>query len=200
MLTPDERGQAGQVMKAHRAAVERIRSDVTLSREGRRRAIARETITARNTLAQLRSASDTRSAQQRRELEFKLFGLGTRTSGADVISHRDAADRAAECKTPAEARRLLSRAETTGDQQLARAVFAEAWARHSDMEPGWGELGRAYLERRPDDNAAAAELAALIDGNTADRLSDRLYTQVPMPSEIAGAQLEVLAAYAPGET
>ena len=200
MLSPEDRAKATQVMKAHRAAVDRIRDDVTLSREGKRRAMARETITARNTLAQLRSTSDTRGAQQRRDLERKLFGIGTRTSGTDVIAHRDAADRAAECKTPAEARRLLSRAETTGDQQLARAVFAEAWARHSDMEPGWGELGRSYLERRPDDNTAAAELAALIDGNGADRLSDRLYTQVSIPPEIAGAQLEVLAANAPDGT
>lgn len=198
MLTPQERDAARTLRIAHDKRLQAIRADKTLSVTGKQQAIARAVLGTRGALKQLRADSDARDARRRRDLEARLFGHGGGRA-ADMISARDAAERAAACKTAAEAQRLLHTAELNGDAVLARAVFAQAWASFSDMKPGWGAVARGYLENRPEDNAAAAELAGILDPGRGERMSDRICTELAQPSDLMGSP-EAIAARAEPQT
>lgn len=193
MLNPQERDAAQALRIAHERRLRAIRQDRTLSVTGRQQAMARAVLGTRGALKQLRADSDARDARRRRQLETSLFGPGKRTASADMISARDAADRAAAVKTPGEAMQLLRRAELAGDAALARAVFSRAWGSYSDAEKGWGDVSRAYLENRPEDNAAAGELAAMLSPGKADRMIDRIHTDLAQPGDLMGSPEAIIA-------
>jgi hypothetical protein len=193
MLTAEERAAATALHTAHHKRLDAIRRDGRLSPAGRQRALAQQVLTTRGALRQLRADSDTRGVQRRRELETALFGPRGALTGMDTLSARDAADRADACKTPAEALRLLRRAELAGDTILARALFSRAWGGYSDAEPGWADISRTYLEHRPEENTAAAELAAILSPTPAHRLSDRLHTDLPQPPDLIGSPETIIS-------
>ena len=195
MLNDKERATAAEVQQRLRRTVSVIRANPNLSPQGKRSAIARATLEARAGMAELRSASDARDSARRADLEFRLFGLGTKDGSTDVLAARDARDRASRIKTPGEAAQLLAGANRAGDTSMARAIFERAW----DMAPAdpgghWAGVARSYLDNRPAAQRDAAELAGLLDGTSADRFRDRVATEILPPDEVKAGNLEALAA------
>jgi hypothetical protein len=94
-----------------------------------------------------------------------------------VVSHRDAADRAARCKGPRELRELLARAEAAGDTQLSTACAAQAWDSFNGS-PGnaYGEIVRSWLDANPAKMPHAQALADVLDesGDKVRQFSNRL--------------------------
>ena len=83
--------------------------------------------------------------QHRKTVTAKeLFG-SENVSGAEAVSSRDAADRVAQVRTPAEATAMLERAEQTGDQALTQAVAATAFERAQSWLGGsaWARVDRS---------------------------------------------------------
>lgn len=197
MLNEIERGAAAAVRRALSREVEAIRADDRLSADGKRGAIARATLSARADMRTLRQGADAREEQERHEAQYRLFGVGTRGVGTDLLAARDAHDRAERITSPAEAAQLLDRAERTGDISLGRAVFARVF----DMSIGggelsgqWGTLGAAYLDKHPEAREDADLLAALASPSVEDRGRDRLATELMLPDEVRTGQLEAIAA------
>jgi hypothetical protein len=194
MLTDDERRQAATIQQQHARRVAAIRSDAHLSPQGKRARIAAASVAARDQLAALRHTSDARNTQLRRDLEFKLFGVGARDGGTDILAARDARDRASRVKTPAEAAQLLASAQRVGDTSMARAVFEHCWNQlPTDVGSHWAQVGASYLDGRPQARTDAEQLAALLDGNSGDALRDRLSTELLLPAEVSRGDLNALA-------
>jgi hypothetical protein len=195
MLNDEERAAAESIQRRHLREVAGIRADGDRSDRGKRSAIARVTLAARSAMAELRAASDARDSQRRADLQFRLFGMGARDRGADLLAARDARDRAAKIRTPAEAAQMLEHAERAGDTSLARAVFERAWdAVPTAIGSAWGDVGAAYLAGKPQVHADAAELADMLTSSPHTRMRDRLSTRVETPEEVATGSLEALAA------
>jgi hypothetical protein len=197
MLTEAERAAAGGIQQRHQARVAAIRSDVCLSDHGKRSALARATLAAREGMAKLRADSGARTAQRRADLERTLFGPGPKSAaGTDVLAARDARDRAAQISTPAEAAGMLARAERAGDASLARAIFEKCWDQVGELDIGdhWADVGAGYLASRPKDQAAAAELGELLSPTPTDQIRDRITTELQVPAEVARGDLQALAA------
>ena len=89
-----------------------------------------------------------------------LFG-SVSSLGADAISARDGDDRAAQLKTRGEALALLARAESNGDQALARAIALRAFteAQQPLSAGAWVPVLDAYCTSRPTVATKLAELA-----------------------------------------
>jgi hypothetical protein len=71
----------------------------------------------------------------------------------DLLSYRDALDRASGLRDPRELSDLLARAEITGDHALARAVLYRAYELHNEG------LVHSYFEKYPDELPAWDEFA-----------------------------------------
>ena len=125
----------------------------------------------------------------------------------DRISTRDAADRAERLATPDEAAALLTRAELSGDEPLARAVAAHAFTQYTSgsslgaQQAEWAGVVNAYSARRPGESEAVSELAAIAQASTVPQaFAESMYFYVPVPHELDGisaGQLESLAGNAP---
>jgi hypothetical protein len=126
-----------------------------------------------------------------------LFGLGDQASGSEVISYRDATDRAGQLQDAAEAMTALRRAATSGDGQLAAAI-----ARHARTR-GWAEVAGTWIEdagpagrRHLDDLAEADSTAAYWDSGQGRFAASAIFHIEP-PRELAGlndTQIEQTAA------
>ncbi len=123
------RERAHYVQTRYTQDVQDIRADSHLSGEGKRRALAQAYLRTRDKLQQLQKKESEEIARRRRELERSLFGLSAGRGDAAMLSLRDAQQRVASLKAPAQALTLLAAAERTGDDILARAVAAHAWDR-----------------------------------------------------------------------
>ncbi|MDP9822778.1 hypothetical protein [Nocardioides massiliensis] len=108
---------------------------------------------------------------RRDELHRRLFGTFATANGADIISQRDAADRASRLATQAEAARLLAQAQSTDDLVLAKAVarhcFEQQWASVLDEWVGGDAAVQADLIELYELSLAAgrlnSELALLVN-------------------------------------
>lgn len=128
--------------------VDRIRANETLSDVGKRDAIARAWWEAHKKAADLEAKELSGMTRDRESLYRRLFGATGVQTGSDIISERDAADRAGRLDTAAEAKALLDAARRTGDSTLGRAVAARAYGEHwLDVLEHWAE-GDASIEQR----------------------------------------------------
>ncbi len=183
MTQPRERAHYFQARYAQ--DVKDIRADSHLSGEGKRRALAQAYLRTREELQQLQKKESEAVAKRRRELERSLFGLSAGRGDAAMLSLRDAQQRAAGLKAPAQALTLLATAERSGDDILARAVAAHAWDR------GWTRVLDAYAAERPGVLEKFHELDSLDGGQGVDsRLVTEMAFRLPVPPDLRGAHTE----------
>jgi hypothetical protein len=148
---PDGTAQkAADIQRRFNQAVAATQSDGKLSAEGRRNQLAayyRDAVTAMKTVRESFEGSEEQTAH---DLTIDMFGSAS-SLGADAISARDADDRAAQLQTRDEALALLTRADSNGDQVLARAIALRAFTETQQPLSGraWGPVLDAYTSRRP---------------------------------------------------
>jgi hypothetical protein len=152
--------QAQKLFTEYTDTVERIRGNKAASREGKRADLARTYLNARQRMEDIFAAEAAQHARQRRQLEARLFGSGDLVGDAAsmTISRRDAGDRVARITKTGEALDLLHRALSSGDEVLARAVAQWAYQNRNV------DVANAYLEARPQHDAAFNELWVLPSG------------------------------------
>lgn len=121
-----------------------IRGAGQLSDRGKASHMARLYLEARTEMTESRSALESARRDRRRSLERRLFGISSAgNSDSASISYRDAQDRAERLETPGAAAALLARAESSGDDTLARAIAAHAFAKT------WTDVLDTYCSSRP---------------------------------------------------
>ncbi len=95
-------------------------------------------------MAKLQAAHQTEKTAARESIHARLFGLGFRVAVSEaekvamMTSYRDAQFRADALKDSAEALRVFSRAQMTGDKLMMKALAAVAY------ENGWPEVLDSY--------------------------------------------------------
>lgn len=178
------------------AAAERARADGTLSPVGRQQKIAAAYVDAKRRMDALSANVQDGAAVTSASLQKQLFGTAGVT-GADAVSVRDAAARAAQLESADEGLQLLRSAEVNGDEQLARAIASRAFAEaRSPFGGSWSQVVDEYAASRPGVGRKMEELAAAQRNHAADAVTNAFATAVPKPSEIdafADHQLEALA-------
>lgn len=172
--------------KRHVAVIQRqldttaaeIRADKSLTDAGRRRELALATLRAR------RSADDARQ-QHAAEREQKLaaarrvaFGSLVPVGGADALSARDAADRAAKLTNSADASAALSQAILLDDRPYAKAIAAHAYSR------GWSAVAEKYGDEFGC-RSFVDELSSIPSGPMTEA-ADRIVWRVKPPEELRG--------------
>lgn len=193
---------------AYNRRIKLIRADVTLSREGKRQAMAAARSQALNDIEAIKTAAQQTYSGRRAELERKLFDVSADypDSVGASLSMRDAADRVRDIKTGAEAQMMMGQAIRNGDHILQRALFDAGWQRAGDrmMNSGWGEVVRAYVDQaRPDLKPVVDELVTLQHVDTRERRTmEAIETGVHRPPEMEGmsaADVQRATAAAPAE-
>jgi hypothetical protein len=140
------------------AAVDRIGCMAQLNPDAQLCLIARAYLAAKAQMDKLSTDTAAKTDARTRVLTAQVWGLadfsGDRVSAA--ISLRDATDRAQALDSIPAAMNLLTTAERSGDELLARAVACQADAM------GWDDVAGAYFATRPAAAKANAELHGLV--------------------------------------
>ncbi len=132
------------------------------------------------------------------ELERRVFGP---PGVPDILSVRDAADRAAQIKKPDEARELLHRAEQNRDEVLARAVAQHALDRgrqailKTDVD-AWDSVLGSFYDSRPHLSQVLQEQAELERLQQPEVLSP---FSIMRPFEVTEHAMNTLPVAAPAE-
>ncbi|WP_380161561.1 hypothetical protein [Kineococcus sp. R86509] len=155
-ITTAQRDLAARAAAIARQSIEAARADTNLSEIGRQRLMAQAYLKARAQMEHLREEETETVRGRRAELERRLFGLDKPTA-ADVITVRDAQDRAEAARNADEASKLLARAERIGDQTLARAVAQVS------ADRGYWHTFDEWSRTRPDTHELIAELGDIDD-------------------------------------
>ena len=179
--------QADAIREVAATQVQRIRDRKELSAEAKRSAIARVHLGQKAQLAALQEKANQDIAAGRRAATAAAFGIddlaGDATSRLTAaVSYRDAQDRVAKLKSPAEALQKLQWAEGSGDELLARAVAQRAYEQRR-TDPSWQEALDSYLSTRPKAQQAVSDLLAADRPVNARQL---FAFAAPSPSEVAG--------------
>jgi hypothetical protein len=199
-LTPADEAAIAAVNAGYPAAAARIRANEDLSAAGRRRALAQARTAVKAKTSRISDAAWSGAELAGRDARHRAFGLRSADPAA-IVAFRDAQDRVAQCKTPAEARELAARAERYGDTGMATAVAAVAMERMGSGAPdadSWGGLLGDWLSQHPEREADIRELGDALDA-TSDkaRLYDSAWLYLPPDPELAGmtdSQIAALAA------
>ena len=178
--TTDQQRKAADTIIACQARIEGIRSDPTLSPEGKRNRMAGIYATTRDTVARLQADDQAATSARRTTLERDLFGLTGFTDASAAISFRDAQDRASGITDERDALRLLNQAELSGDDHLAKAVALRS------LQEAWPAVSAAYATARPGAAAKMQELANMNPTGIADFLTASAAFYMPAPRELAG--------------
>lgn len=177
--------QAQQKSAEARQIFESIRTDQKLSLEGRREALAREWWHRTKEIRNLEAAELAGKRDRRESLHRELFGNTGYMTGSDIISQRDAADRASRLESQEDAERLITAARRNGDTTLLKSIaehaFQQGWTQalehwadgHSGTEDKINELYRLTSTR-----SSTADIAEL--------MAHGLAFDLEKPSEIVG--------------
>jgi hypothetical protein len=186
---------------AYRQKAERLRDDPDYTQQYKNQRLAAAYLAAREEMTQVKAVHEHALRADRTRAERALFGLGSQASGSEVISFRDASDRAGQLQNPAEAMTALRRASAGGDTQLAAAI-----ARHARTQ-GWADVAATWAEdagpaacRHLDDLAEADSTAAFWDSGPGRFAASAIF-RVDAPRELAGltdTQIEQAAAQRTG--
>ncbi len=198
MATNSNRERAAAIQQAHSNRAEQIRNRTELTNAAKVGMLARNHTDAKASMRDLQQQATDDTTVQRRTMSQRAFGVaGVPGDAATVaVSMRDAQDRVAALSSGREAVALLARAETSGDEVLARAVAAHAFDQAtaqggiSGLDDDWSTVVNDFADTRP---AAADALRTLIKLNSPD--PSWTYV-VPAPPELHGipsAQLDTLA-------
>jgi len=160
------------------AAVDRIGCQASLTPEAQLCLVARAYIAALSQMDKLSTDTAAKTDARMRVLTAQVWGLadfsGDRVSAA--ISLRDATDRAQALDSIPAAANLLTTAERSGDELLARAVACQADAM------GWDDVAGAYFATRPAAAKANAELHGLVPSLKTMSATDLFLYVLPTPA------------------
>lgn len=171
---------AEEVARRHEGDIYQIRRDASRTERWKKIELAKVAREMRAERQRLMAERDRESRGAQVRLENTLFGSGSKADDASaVISRRDAGDRAAQLDDEEAARRLLARAERTGDEPLARAIAERAFERR------WVNVTNEFLERRPELDAPMNELWSQRHPSMNDALVEIL-TMDANPEELSG--------------
>ncbi len=145
------RQRAQHVISQYNDEIKNLDANQDLTPEARTRrkeeAYARADAESRNLMhAEVADGED-----RRRSAERRLFGLGIAPTSADMISMRDAQDRAGRLAGD-ETVPAMQRAISSGDRTLAKAILSHA------LRTGSDNAVQAYLAEYPGDKALVDEL------------------------------------------
>lgn len=200
MLTPEEQKRIAGLRSGLHAEADRIRRDGMLSEQGRKVLMARAALETKKSIDGIVGAAGERAAARQRELRRSLFGGEGRSRGnleedtTRAIVDRDARDRAATIQNPAEAAKLLRRADEVADESLARAVAHHAYNQFTNggpIERARSGAWREVLKNWAGDNQSRAEgldeLAAIdTNAQAANSVDQQLRGGLPLPRELRG--------------
>lgn len=178
MYDTEHRQAAVKLSTAIRSQQEAIRNDKNLSPLAKQRLLARDFLAGAPRLTELRTAHETATQEERLRLQQAAYG-----HPADRDAFRTALERAtAEIKTQESAETALRRAERTGDDVLAAAVFDVA------VEHGYGKVVQAYTARRPGAAKALQDLEHFEVSLDRSAMSERLFSPFfsQRPPELPG--------------
>jgi hypothetical protein len=166
--------QAQRIQSRYSENLDGIRTDKSLSDEGKKQAIATEYEATQKQLKSLREEADRAATTRRHDLQRRAFGIVGNTDPQTAISYRDAQDRAAgiEPRDESAALSLMHRASLSGDTILAKAIAARA------TDNGWGEVLQAYAEMDPAAAQAIDELAAISNANSSRGRTAQFHAQL----------------------
>jgi hypothetical protein len=181
------------------AAYARVRNRGELTPAAIATLLARTYVDAKAQMEALAQRSGADVAAKSRRLYQSAFGIDdiAGNNGVDrasaSVSYRDAQDRVASLESPVDAGSLLTRAENSGDELLARAIAQRAFDQ-APMDAGWGELLDRYLASRP---KAVQAVSDLLDMRTKPSVAAMFAFIISTPPELAGLaeyQIQALAA------
>jgi hypothetical protein len=153
-FTQDTRTKAAEKVTALRREnqqrLQAIRADRDISEEKKQRLIAKAYLDLKTALEGAQVERDSKTATKRSLLERRLYGLPERANASEMISYRDALDRANQIAANDEAASLalMKRAQVSGDDLLLRAVLAAAYERQQvDVINGYSAANpKAYAD------------------------------------------------------
>jgi len=131
-----------------------VKNDPRLTEDARYQDTAKIRNDLREKLAALRDKEDAIVADKLRSLERTVLGTAG-SNPAEVISYRDAAERAASVDDLREAEEMMRRALLSGDSGLAKALLNRA------VEKGWSTVADAYSAENPTIGGALNDLMRL---------------------------------------
>jgi hypothetical protein len=160
------------------SAVDRIGCMAALNPDAQLCLIARAYLTAKAQMDKLSSSSTAATDARMRVLTGQVWGVddipGDKVSAS--ISLRDATDRAQTLTTPHDAMTLLTTAERSGDELLARAVACQA------DQLGFDDVCGAYFATRPAKAKVNAELHSLVPSLKTMNAVDIFLYVLPAPA------------------
>jgi hypothetical protein len=142
------------------ALTDKIRCRADLAPDAVQCLLARAYLKAKSDMDALNTSSTASADARRRALTAQVWGVDDiATNAVDraaaAVSYRDAQDRAGSLENPHDAANLLTAAERSGDELLARAVASQA------DTMSWDDVAGEYFATRPAKAAANAELHRL---------------------------------------
>jgi len=160
------------------AAVDQIGCQASLNPDAQLCLLARAYLAAKAQMDKLSTDVTAKTDARMRVLTAQVWGLadfsGDRVSAA--ISLRDATDRAQALTDPHDAMILLTTAERSGDELLARAVACQADAM------AWDDVAGAYFATRPAKAKQNAELHSLVPSLKTMNMTDIFLYVLPAPA------------------
>jgi hypothetical protein len=155
--SPDVLAAATTIREQLQARMDQVGSQPGLNRDAQQCLMARAWVKAKADMDALQARVTTNTDARMRVLTGQVWGVddipGDKVSAS--ISYRDATDRAQALTDPQDAMALLTTAERSGDELLARAVACQADAY------GWDDVAGAYFATRPAKAKQNAELHQL---------------------------------------
>ena len=161
------------------AAVDQIGCQASLNPDAQLCLIARAYMTAKAQMDKLSGDTAAKTDARTRVLTGQVWGVDDIPAGDKVsasISLRDATDRAQTLTTPHDAMALLTTAERSGDELLARAVACQA------DQMGFDDVAGAYFATRPDKAKVNAELHSLVPSLKTMSATDIFMYVLPAPA------------------
>lgn len=182
--TTEQQRKAIEIRGEFNRNVAAIRASTTLNDAGKREAIQNHYDRAAERLTTLATEDARTTADRKRKLERDLFGLSGTADSSTAISYRDAQDRVAaiDGSDQQQAVRLLTQAERSGDNHLAKAVALRAF------EEGWVDVLNSYADSHPGTEAKIQELLDMQPNNSSAALAAVLGAamtyELPRPAEL----------------
>lgn len=176
--SPDVLAAATTIRENLQARMDQVGSQPGLNRDAQQCLMARVWVKAKADMGALEARVTTNTDARMRVLTGQVWGVddipGDRVSAS--ISYRDATDRAQALTGQQAAMALLTTAERSGDELLARAVACQADA------AGWDDVAGAYFATRPAKAKQNAELHQLAPSFRSMSVVDMFMYVLPAPS------------------
>lgn len=164
------RADAANRISTYRRVTADVRADTTLSKEGKSLKLGGTKERVTSEVADLQRQENEAIAAEIQSLERSIGGTVGSASGADLISFRDAQDRANRTTNATDALAALRSAINTNDRELARAYLMRA-VTQQDADPvaqalagiggkgsPWSDVVQEYANAYPDAAKAVDDL------------------------------------------